>query len=90
MTNCIYTKSVEETSSDCKYTANIDCCAYIYGYRASAICDGDIYLNEKLICQQYLHHDYENMYMFIPLKAGDTIKFNTNNYWKGYSIYGVR
>ena len=63
---------------------------YIYGYKGDTIGDGNIYLNGKLICQQYLHHDYENMHMFIPLKAGDTIKFNTKKYWKSYSIYGVR
>lgn len=90
MTNIIASIANTRTSSDCAYTATQDCWAYICGYRGSTICDGNIYLNEKLICQQYLHHDYENIYTFIPLKAGDTIKFNTADYWKSYSIYGVR
>ena len=90
MTNIIASIENIQTSSDCAYTATQDCWANFFGYRAGTICNGVIYLNEKLICEQYLVHDYEHIYVFIPLKAGDTIKFNTDNYFKSYSIYGVR
>ena len=33
---------------------------------------------------------YQSVYVFIPLKAGDTIKFNTTGFYKQYQIYGVR
>ena len=60
------------------------------GYRSSAVVDGNILLNNVIIAKQYLVHDYEHIYVFIPLKAGDTIKFNTEQFYKQYTIYGVR
>lgn len=90
MTNIIASKENTETSSDCAYTATQDCWAQIFGYRSGTVVDGVILLNNVEIVKQYLVHDYEHIYAFIPLKAGDTIKFNTTQFYKQYTIYGVR
>ena len=90
MTNIIASIENTLTSSDCAYTATQDCWANFLGYRASSIVDGTISLNNVIIVKQYLVHDYEHIYVFIPLKAGDTIKFNTSQFYKEYTIYGVR
>lgn len=90
MTNIIASKENTQTSSDCAYTATQDCWANFLGYKASTIVDGIISLNNVIIVKQYLVHDYEHIYVFIPLKAGDMIKFNTSQFYKQYTIYGVR
>lgn len=90
MTNIIASIANTITSSDCAYTATQDCWAKIWGYRGSDVVDGAISLNNVIIIEQYLAHDYEHIYAFIPLKAGDTIKFNTKQFYKQYTIYGVR
>lgn len=90
MTNIIASIANSQTSSDCAYTATQDCWAQLLGYKGGTVVDGVILLNNAYIVEQNLVHDYEHIYAFIPLKAGDTIKFNTSQFYKRYTIYGVR
>ena len=92
MSNVIASMENTNTSSDCSYTATQNCWAYYQAYKHSANAANDciIYLNGKPIAVKYLSGTYQSVYVFIPLKAGDTIKFNTTGFYKQYQIYGVR
>ena len=92
MSNLIANMDITSTSSDCVYTATENCWAYFNAYMAEGNSANDciIYINGKVIANGYLRNTYDAVNVFVPLKKGDVIKFNTASFYKQYSIYGVR
>lgn len=90
MGNVIATATNTQTSNTREYTATQDCWAYYNGYKSTITCDASILVNDKVINTQYLSSAYQAICSFVPLKKGDTIRFNDETFYKSYSIYGLR
>lgn len=92
MNSVIASMAITNTSSECRYTATQNCWAFYSAYKTSDNTASDcvIYINDKIIAQDYLSDTYARIYAFVPLKSGDSIRFNNANFHKNYVIYGIR